>query len=142
MAAAQHEPYSSRVQDFFSSPVTSPASSECTVKLMELLRQPDKNKSKFFYSNGEGYFRVQTQSYLVAFAADDQAFGREAICVIENISPASIEELGSACDLDPGFFVGHANNPNPKDLWTNHSAEYDIRKYRGLYEVFEYHGMR
>lgn len=101
------------------------------------------NKTKFFYTNGKINPQINTPSDLVAFSADDQASGREAICVIENISSGSIEPLRLAWDLDPGFFIGHANNPNPQDFWAIHSTEYGTRsEYRHLIGVFEYHGVR
>lgn len=136
--------YASRIQDSLSSSFRSAASADRTSidHLVDLLRQPDQNKTKIFYTNGKPQPQVGTPSDLVASSADDEDSGREAICVIENISPRVIEELGSAWDLDPEFFIGHAKNPNPEDLWENHSAEYDVREYRHLNGVFEYHGMR
>jgi hypothetical protein len=134
--------YASRVQDLLSSSLRSAASADRVVDLVELLRQPDKSRTKIFYTNRELHPQDGTPSDLVAFSADDQKSRTEAICVIENISPGFIEELGSAWNLDPEFFIGHAENPNPEDLWVNHFAEYDVRKYRHLDGVFEYHGMR
>src|SRR5437868_6257590 len=116
------KPYASRVHDLLPSSFGSEASAERIVDLVELLRLPDKNQTKIFYINGELKPQDGAPSDLVAFSADDQESGREAICVIENISPGLIEELGSAWDLNPEFFIGHAKNPNPEDLWAKHSA--------------------
>jgi hypothetical protein len=134
--------YASRVQDLLSSSSRSAASAQPLVDLVELLRQPDKNKTKVFYINGELQPQVGTPADIVAFSADDRESKREAICVIENISPGFIEGLGSAWDLDPEFFIGHAKNPNSEDLWAKHSAEYEVREYRHLDGAFEYHGVR
>ena len=136
-AGPVYNSYIPRVQDLQSSSLRS------ATGLGELLGQPDKNKTKVFYTNGELQPQVKTPSGLVAFSAEDQKSGREVICVIENISPGYIEELGSAWDLDPEFFIGHARNPNPEHLWPlKHAADYEVREYRHLDGVFEYHGMR
>ncbi|KAK0346641.1 hypothetical protein LTR59_002566 [Friedmanniomyces endolithicus] len=50
--------------------------------------------------------------------ADNIHQQRLAVCVIENITPNWIEALGTAWDIDPEFFVGHASNPREEDLWT------------------------
>lgn len=129
--------YISRIQDLQSS------SRRSATDLRELLRQPDKNKTKVFYTNEKLQPKVETPSGLVAFSSEDQKSGKEVICVIENISPGYIEELGSAWDLDPEFFIGHARNPNAEDLWAReHAADYEVREYRHLDGVFEYHGVR
>ncbi|KAK0820602.1 hypothetical protein LTR75_001480 [Friedmanniomyces endolithicus] len=43
---------------------------------------------------------------------------RLAVCVIENITPNWMEALGTAWDIDPEFFVGHASNRREEDHWT------------------------
>lgn len=140
MAAASVErSYVSRVQYLLSS---SPASSAFNERFLELLHQPDMHKTKVLYTNGGLQSQVRTSSDLVACSAEDQNSGREAICVIENISLRFIEELGSAWDLDPEFFIGHAKNPNPEDLWARNHPEYDMCEYRHLDGAFEYHGAR
>lgn len=140
--------YSSRVRDILSNSSSHDSASptewsQWTFNLLKLLRQPDIDKPKIYYtSNGKSCPRVETCSDLVALSADDQASETEAICVIENISPGFIEEIGSAWDLDPEFFIGHAKNPNPEDLWVKQSTAYDTRNYRHLLGAFEYHGLR
>lgn len=140
-AASVEKSYLSRVQDWLSS--SSVGSAAFNERFVELLRQPDKHKTRVLYTNAGLESQVRTPSDLVACSAKDQNSGREAICVIENISPSFIEELGSAWDLDPEFFIGHAKNPNPEELWARyHPGEYDMREYRHLDGVFEYHGVR
>ena len=109
---------------------------------MDLLRQPGNSRTKIFYTNSELKPRTGTPSDIVALSADDLENGREAICVIENISPSCIGEIGSAWDIDPGFFVGHVTNPNVEDLWAEHPVEYEISRYRHLDGVFTYHGLK
>ena len=134
--------YISRLQDLLSSSISSTASVQISVDLVDLLRQPDKSRTKIFYINSSLKPRIGTPSNIVAFSADDLRTGREAFCVVENISPSCIEELGSAWDLDPEFFVGHVTNPNVEDLWAKHSVDYEVRKYRHLDGVFKYHGLK
>lgn len=108
----------------------------------ELLRQPDKNKTQVLYVNGSLHRMVKEPFDLLTLSAQDKTSGTEAICVIENISPRFIEKLGQAWDLDPEFFIGHAQNPNPADFWARRNPEYGVREYRHLDGVFEYHKMR
>ena len=131
--------YISRLQDLLSS---SPSSTQSSVALVDLLRQPHTSRTKIFYIDSKLKYRMGTPSDIVALSADDLETGTEAICVVENISPSCIDELGSAWDLDPEFFVGHVTNPNVEDLWAKHSAEYEVRKYRHLDGVFKYHGLK
>ena len=77
----------------------------------------------------------------MALSADDLKTRREACCVVENISPSCIEELWSAWNLDPEFFLGHILNPNVEDLWVTDPVDYEVRKYRHLDGVLEYHGL-
>lgn len=151
MAPAKTEPstvgpvektYVSRVQDLLPSPSTSSATTLLTVDLVALLRQPDKSTTRIYVANGDLQQELGTPADLVAFAAANIGSERGTICVIENISARVIEELGSAWDLDPEFFVGHATNLNKTDLWVNHPGDYVRREYRHLDGVFEYHGMR
>ena len=134
--------YISRLQDLLSSSSSSTASAQSPVDLVDLLSQRDASRTKICYTNSELKPRVGTPSDIVALSAEDLETGREAICVVENISPSCIEELGSASDLDPEFFVGHVTNPNVEDLWPRHSVTYEVRKYRHLDGVFEYHGLK
>ena len=130
--------YISRLQDLLSTSNTSTAS----VDLVDLFRRPDTSRTKIFYTNSQLKSRIGTPSDIVALSADDLKIGREAFCVVENISPSCIAELGSTWNLDPEFFVGHVTNPNVEDLWEKHSVEYEVRKYRHLDGVFKYHGLR
>ena len=134
--------YISRLQDLLSSPTSSTASAQASVDLVELLHQPDTSRTRIVYTNSKLKPRVGTPSDIVTLSADDLKNGREAICVVENISPSCIEELGSAWDLDLEFFVGHVTNPNVEDLWAKHSVEYEVRKYRHLDGVYKYHGLK
>ena len=134
--------YISRLQDLLSSSTSSTASVQGSVGLVDLLRQPDSSRTRIYYTNSKLKPRIGTPSDIVALSADDLKTGREAICVIENISPSCIEKLGSAWDLDPEFFIGHVTNPNVEDLWAKHSVEYEVRKYRHLDGVFKYHGLK
>ena len=130
--------YISRLQDLLFSSNSFTAS----VDLVDLLQRPDTSRTKIFYTNSQLKSRIGTPSDIVALSADDLKIGREAFCVVENISPNCIEELGSAWDLDPEFFVGHVTNPNVEDLWAKHAVEYEVRKYRHLDGVFKYHGLK
>lgn len=134
--------YISRLQDLLSSSISSTASAQGSVDLVDLLRQPDTSRTKLSYTNSKLKPRIGTPSDIVALSAEDLKTGGEAFCVVENISRSCIEELGSAWDLDPVFFVSHVTNPNVEDLWANHSVEYEVRKYRHLDGVFEYHGLK
>ena len=130
--------YISRVQELLSSSNTSTAS----VDLVDLVRQPDTSRTKIYYTNSQLKSRIGTPSDIVALSAEDLKIGREAFCVVENISPRFIAEFGSAWNLDPEFFVGHVTNPNVEDLWAKHSVDYEVRKYRHLDGVFTYHGLK
>ena len=141
-AGPSEKSYISRLQDMLSNSISSTASTQDDVNLIDLLRQTDSSRTKIFYTNSELKPRIGSASDIVALSTDDLKNGREAFCVVENISPSCIEELGSAWDLEPEFFVGHVTNPNLEDLWTKHSDEYDARKYRHLDGVFKYHGLK
>ena len=134
--------YISRLQDLLSSSISSTASAQSSVDLVDLLHKQDTSKTKIFYRNSKLKPRIGTPSDIVALSADDLKIGREAICVVENIFPSCIEELGSAWDLDPEFFIGHVTNPDVEDLWAQHSDEHQVRNYRHLDGVFEYHGLK
>ncbi|KAK0276701.1 hypothetical protein LTR35_002842 [Friedmanniomyces endolithicus] len=72
---------------------------------------------------------IASPEELFAFA-DDIHQQRLAVCVIENITPNWIEALGTAWDIDPEFFVGHASNPREEDhrtpqtehIWSHRSS--------------------
>ena len=134
--------YISRLQDLLSRYSSSTASAQGSVDLVDLLRKQDTSKTKVFYTNSNLKPRIGTLSDIVALSADDLKNGREAFCVVENISPSCIEELGLAWNLDPEFFVGHVTNPDVEDLWGQHSVEYEVRKYRHLDGAFEYRGLK
>lgn len=134
--------YISRLQHLLSNSISSTASAQGSVDLVDLLRQPDNSRTKIFYTNSRLKPRIGTPSNIVALSADDIKNEREAICVVENISPSCIGELGSAWDIDPEFFVGHVTNPNVEDLRAKHPVEYAVRKYRHLDGVFKYHGLK
>ena len=134
--------YISRLQDLLSNSISSTTSAQGSVDLVDLLRQPDNSRTRIFYTNSKLKPRIGTPSDIVALSADDLKNGREAFCVVENISPSYIGELGSAWNIDPEFFVGHVTNPNVEDLWAEHPVEYEVRKYRHLDGVFKYHGLK
>ena len=114
--ALAQKSYVSGIQDLISSARNSTSCTKHSIDLEGLFRQPEKNISKIFYTHEPRPLSVKTPSDVVAFAAEDRKANREAICVIENISPNIIEELGSAWDLDPDFFISHAGNPNQESL--------------------------
>ena len=136
--------YISRVQDLLPSSIspTAPGDGTTSAILVEILRQSHASRTKVFYTNNRMKTKVGTPSDIVAFSAEDRESGRAAFCVIENISPSWIEELGSSWNLDPEFFVGHVTNPNTQDLSANHPAEYEVRDYRHLDGIFKYHKLR
>ena len=66
------------------------------------------------------------------------------VCIIENISPNWIEALGVSWDIDPHFFVDHAENPTKEDFWSAKLVDLwqkkTRRRYCSLNGTFEYHG--
>ncbi|KAK0291923.1 hypothetical protein LTR91_003625 [Friedmanniomyces endolithicus] len=74
-------------------------------------------KVVYHSSTGGTKLSIASPEALVAIA-DDVHQQRVAVCVIENITPGWIEVLGTAWDIDPDFFVGHAFNPREEDHWT------------------------
>lgn len=112
--------------------------------LVKVLSKHDTNTTKVFYTNIRSEPQINTPSDLIACALADFESDTEAVCVIENISPEFIEALGSAWNLDPIFFAGHATNPRQEDLWTrwtsfrDQAAENNTRLYEHLDGVFEY----
>ncbi|KAK0264891.1 hypothetical protein B0A54_07572 [Friedmanniomyces endolithicus] len=73
-------------------------------------------KVVYHSSTGGTKLSIASPEALVAIA-DDVHQQRVAVCVIENITPGWIEVLGTAWDIDPDFFVGHAFNPREEDHW-------------------------
>jgi hypothetical protein len=86
--------------------------------LVYVLSKPDAKTTKVFYTNLHSKPHINTTSDLIACARADRESGTRAICVIENISPEFIEALGSAWNLDPDFFAGHAPNPRQEEQRT------------------------
>jgi CorA-like Mg2+ transporter protein len=116
--------------------------------LVNVLSKPDAKTTKVFYSNLDSQPHINTPSDLIASARADWESGTRAVCVIENISPEYIEALGSAWNLDPEFFAGHATNPRREDLWKRWQpppgdpAAENSRRYEHLDGVFEYPDIR
>jgi hypothetical protein len=105
---------------------------------VNILSKADAKTTKVFYTNFQSKPHINTPSDLIACALADCESGTRAICVIENISPEYIEALGSAWNLDPEFFAGHATNPRQEDLWTrwqpprNQAAAEKSKRYEHL----------
>jgi hypothetical protein len=132
--------YFSKIQDVATKTLTTSASAKASEGLLDILRMPDRNSTKVFYTNTKEQPQILSPSDLIACANSDRDCGREAICVIENISPTFIEALGSEWNLDPEFFIGHSTNPKREDLWVYRPWQMPERDYDHLDGTFEYHG--
>lgn len=112
--------------------------------LVKALSGSDAKTTKVFYTNLRSEPHINTPSNLIACALADYESDTSSVCMIENISPEYVKALGSAWNLDPEFFAGHATNPRQEDLWTrwkapsNPDAVYSSRQYEHLDGVFEY----
>jgi len=113
-------------------------------ELLHVFSRPDSNSTKVFFVNSDTEWSVNSPSNLLDRLLHQPRIAK-GVCVIENISPAYIEALGSAWDLDPNFFAGHAWNPAQKDLWTQVPFEQHrepSRPYEHLDGIFEYHNLQ
>lgn len=105
------EAYVRTIQDYAND---HPDDAEPLIKLMAL---PERNMTKFFYSNVTNDEQPTTISQLLSFVKHDASSSTKGVCVIENISPACIKEVGHEWSINPSFFSQHASNPSQADLW-------------------------
>lgn len=92
-------------------------------ELMQVFTRPDTNSTKVLYISRDTEWPIKSPSDLAARGLQESSL--ETICVIENISPAYIEAIGSAWDLDPRFFTGHAWNPLRESIWSHRVDDLD-----------------
>lgn len=79
--------------------------------LAHLMLQQERNVTRFSYSNAAEDEQPHTLAALLSLVERDRTSSRKAVCVIENISPACIETIGTAWAIEPDFFAMHASNP-------------------------------
>ena len=91
---------------------------------------------------------AQTQSFntppeILNAVAESLSCSRRIICIVENISLEYIGSLGSTWNINPRFFVQHAENPRREDLWIPKGFEPDGNQanFNCIDGNFEYHGL-
>lgn len=86
---------------------------------------------------------LNTPAEVFNAAAENLSYSRKIVCIVENISSEYIGSLGFAWDIDPGFFVQHAENPRREDLWVPKEFELDGSRanFSCIDGNFEYHGL-
>ncbi|RMZ76704.1 hypothetical protein DV737_g4686, partial [Chaetothyriales sp. CBS 132003] len=88
-----------------------------------MLRKTEQYYTRVRYlSKARGFFAkhvsdLQTPAALIDQIKADEGEGVKSICIIENISPAFILELGAAWGIDPVFFADHVASPAREQLW-------------------------
>ena len=117
--------------------------------LLDLLSKKERYETRVFYTNsntaGRGSINRLPATELINRVRNDEKQGLRAVCVIENISPAFIEELGTTWQIDPLFFANHATNPAKDRLWDRvewkhgDKIEHSLDPYQHLNGIFEYH---
>ncbi|KIW17056.1 hypothetical protein PV08_04247 [Exophiala spinifera] len=90
-----------------------------------------------FEADSHSTLRTADEVIAAVSAASDRS--EKGICIVENISPTYILELGAAWDVDPEFFARHAASPRPQDLWVHRKWEKngtppDAHHLSGVYE--------
>ena len=118
------------------------------------LSKPERNSTKAWFIDEARSFPTSSLAEVLAVVASGPLMS-ETICIIENISPQYIEGIGSAWDIDPGFFVEYARNPlkenlwlpkDPEELlgWDPHDKSRRVPKNKLRWHIdgnFEYHGL-
>jgi hypothetical protein len=134
-----YESYLSRVRDL--------AFASGFEDVVAALSKPGKNNTKAYLVTEDGSsartLTISTPAQIITAVTEDHFNLRDAICIVENISPEHIEVLGSAWDIDPRFFVEHAVNPRREHLWVPRRFESvtNKQKFSCVDGIFEYHGL-
>lgn len=106
----------------------------------------DKTKMCLIIEDGASakIHTFETLAQILAAVTESRSQPRKIICIIENISPKYIGVLESGWEIDPGFFVQYAENPEREYLW--YPGEFkptDIQeKFSCIDGNFEYHGVK
>lgn len=104
---------------------------------------------KIYYIDSDGELPIDSALALIQRAEEDLKPMNHAVCIIENISPALIGELGIGWKIAPQFFARHVQSPQqgrranfwkpqlPRQL--NPDKEVSLTS-GNLSGMFEYHG--
>jgi hypothetical protein len=66
-----------------------------------------------------------------------QAQQERGVCIIENISPVYVSELGAAWDITSDFFAQHVAGPPHQELWTHIAWQKSPDWRHHLYGIYE-----
>jgi hypothetical protein len=98
------------------------------------LYHPSATKVSYFNNNGKSWNShagddvIQIVRNEVKHHLDKSCTDSLGICLVENITPAWIEALGTKFNLDPHFFLEHARNPPKAEcLEASLSQEYKAK---------------
>jgi hypothetical protein len=111
------------------------------------LSKPEENSTKAYLMTDDSSFAqtptISTPAQIITIVNMNHYHLRNSICIVENISPEHIEVLGTAWNIDPGFFVDYAANPRREDLWraTRFEPVTNKQKFSYIDGIFEYHGL-
>jgi hypothetical protein len=92
--------------------------------LAAMLSKPERSQPRFIhFSEPTHPCWVEDRYYLHAsslVAKIQQGIGATLpqICIIEDITPSYVLELGTQLNLPAEFFARHVSNPTPENLWT------------------------
>jgi hypothetical protein len=94
--------------------------------------------------------RHWTPDVLLGLIDYDNEQQRPCICLVENITAPCIAAFGSAFDIGPAFFVGHAKNPNQATIWQpqyedigprdTREANFASRQFYNITGIYKHHG--
>ena len=88
------------------------------------LSSTSASNTRAYYFYGQRYYPQSPEEII-----ELETRGSRGVFVIENIGPSWIQTLGSAWNLEPGFFLNHARNPPRGREWDN---IFNTRSYRSV----------
>jgi hypothetical protein len=94
------------------------------VSLAAMLSKPERSKPRVVHFSepaqpawvGDSYYLHA--SSLVANIRQGVEAALPQICIIEDITPSYVLELGAHLNIPAEFFAMHVSNPTPDNLWT------------------------
>ena len=100
--------------------------SEKMETLLTMLRKSEQHGCKVLYFRRpdrsiatKSIFDLETPAELIKELEIVEFADEDAVCVIENISPAFILELGAVRKIPPDFFAEYVRSPKREGVWVS-----------------------